>query len=78
MLKPAGKMVSFPEQKQIIMLQRPTMFILALLANTAESGVLALAVNTQEPAATAPLLHNVLGQKPVDALQSMLDLESVD
>ena len=54
------------------------MFILALLANTAESGVLALAVNTQEPAATAPLLHNVLGQKPVDALQSMLDLESVD
>ena len=61
MLQSAGKMVSFPEQKQLSMLQRPNIIILALLANTAESGVLALAVNTQEPAATAPLLHNVLG-----------------
>ena len=48
------------------------MFILALLANTAESGVLALAVQTQEPAATAPLLHNVLGQEPIDALEIMI------
>ena len=54
------------------------MFILALLANTAESGVLALAVQTQEPAATAPLLHNVLGQESIDALQTMLYLKAVD
>ena len=61
MLQSAGKMISFPGQKQIIMLRRPTMIILALLSNTAESGVLALAIQTQEPAAAAPLLHNVLG-----------------
>ena len=62
------------------MLQRPNIIkiLLALLANTAESGVLALAVQTQEPAAAAPLLHNVLGQESIDALQTMLDLKSVD
>ena len=60
------------------MLEKSTMFILALLANTAESGILALAVQTQEPAAAAPLLHNVLGQESIDALQTMLDLEAVD
>ena len=54
------------------------MFILALLANTAESGIFALAVQTQEPAAAAPLLHNVLGQESIDALQTMLYLKAVD
>ena len=48
------------------------MLILALLANTAESGILALTVQTQEPAAAAPLFHNVLGQESVDTLQTML------
>ena len=80
MLQPTGKMVSFPEQKQIIWCcrERPNIIILALLANTAESGVLAPAVNTQESAAAAPLLHNVLGKESIDALQTMLDIKAVN
>ena len=52
-LQTAGKMVSF----------------LALFTNTAESRILALAVNAQEPAAAAPLLDNVLGQESIDSLK---------
>ena len=51
----------------------PPIIILALFANTAESRILALAVNAQEPAATAPLLDNVLGQESIDALKKRLE-----
>ena len=72
MLQTAGKMVSFPAELSSVSSAFgivPPIFILALFANTAESRILALTVNAQEPAATAPLLDNVLGQESIDSLK---------
>ena len=41
---------------------------LALVPHAADGGVLALAVDAEQSAAPPPLLHDVLGQEPVDAL----------
>ena len=43
--------------------------LLALLSHTAKGGVLAFVVDTEEAAAAPPLLHNVFGKEPIDALE---------
>ena len=66
----AKRLKLFKELLKVSMLQTAVKMVcfLALFADTSESSILALSVNTQEPAATAPLLNNVLCQESIDTL----------
>ena len=46
--------------------------LLALLSHTAKGGVLAFVVDTEEAAASSPLLYDVIWQKSVNTLNTKL------